>query len=93
LLELGNHCGELVRQENVVAVEEGQKAGPRSADTSIAGSVASGMFIELDDPHARVAVGAYDVRRAIARPVVDDNQLEVVQVLGKHAVDRARKDA
>ncbi len=77
-----------VRWQQVVGVDERQELAPRSTHAGVAGRAepAVGTGEELD---ARVAADVVqgDRARAVRRPVVDEQDLEVLERLGEDGVE------
>lgn len=90
LVEDGHLSGQTARQHDVVAVQAGDVAGARLRQSAI--ECAGDAFVPRcsDDGDSRIALRprGEDRRSAIGRPVVDDEQLEVGEVLPEDAADR-----
>ncbi len=83
------HIGELPRQalgvHHVVGVHAGDVAAPRLVERAVErGHV---VVTAPYQPDARVGIRGCDRRAVVLRPVVDDDELEVLERLGQHTVD------
>ena len=83
------HIGELPRQafgvHHVVGVHAGDVAAPRLVERAVErGHVVVTAPYQAD---ARVGIRGHDRRAVVLRPVVDDDELEVLERLGQHTVD------
>ena len=75
----------------VIAVEKDHPRRTRRIDARVALGTDTAIDLVLHEPHARVAgrVLAHHLGRPIARGVVGDDDLDIMEVLRKHAPDGA----
>ncbi len=84
---------EAIREGDVVGVEPGDVAPSRSVEGGVQGAGEALRLVVADDDETGVVELAEDGRRRIARPVIDDDQLQVVDRLAQDACDCASEEA
>ena len=76
-VEKGDLSGQPRRNPDVVAAAQCDVFASDLRQTAIERARHSDVRLEIDEANARIAVAGDDLARAIGRPVVDDQQLEV----------------
>jgi hypothetical protein len=89
-VERGDLAGELVGQHHVVAVQPRDQLAAADGQRPVQGERLALVALAADHAHTlRVALceGLRERRRGVGRTVVGDDQLEVGEALGEHALD------
>jgi hypothetical protein len=78
---------ELVRQEQVVAVEKTDDLAARLSHTLIPGCVGAPVLRLAEQTDAGIRDRFHDLDPAVARSIIDDDQLESLESLRQNAFD------
>ncbi len=79
----------MLRQPDVVGIEEGDEAAFSHIDARIARSTTAAVFLHRKTD-ARIGEGGHDALGIVLRSVVDDHDLEILAALRQHRADRGR---
>src|ERR1700760_4510852 len=84
------HGCQMMRQEDIVGIQKGEKAAARLVNAAVARRAATRIGL-ANEMNARIAEGFDHLLRIVARAIVDHDDLEILESLRAHGRDGGPK--